>query len=93
MSIQKTCMLFVAVSLFVTGGGCGVAEEEAPLSAQQARPAASPETELPTQRCTTFYYDAPGGNVVGYCTIACSGGARCTGIKTSYHDQQCESCR
>lgn len=81
-----------ALALCFTIGACGGTPDEAQLSrgasATEQRP-----VDVPLTKCTTYYYDAPNGNIVGMCTTACSGGASCWGIKTSIHDQDCESCK
>lgn len=81
-----------ALAFCFTVSACGGMPSEEQLSQGAAATEQRP-VDLPLNKCTTYYYDAPNGNIVGMCTIACSGGASCWGIKTPIYDQDCESCK
>lgn len=89
MLTRKIQMVFAALSFTFALGAC-VGSEVDPEAEEED--VAEVESPLPVVQCWTTYFDAPGGNIVGNCKSSCSGGKWCTGIKTAYYQQSCESC-
>jgi hypothetical protein len=90
MLIRKTQMLFAALSFTFALGACVGSEIDSEV--EDESDVAEAQSPLPGFTCSTTYFDAPNGNVVGHCNSSCSGGKWCTGIKTAYYAQSCESC-
>jgi hypothetical protein len=90
MLTRKIQMLFAALSFTFALGACVGSEVDSEV--EDESDVAEAESPLPASACWTYFYDAPGGNMVGYCASSCSGGKSCKGIKTAYSEQDCESC-
>lgn len=93
MLLRKIHAAVAAMSLSFALTACGPMPDDAQsLPESSTAEVAQKPNQLPSKACVTTFYDAPNGNVVGMCSIACSGGAHCWGIQTNYHDQACERC-